>query len=204
MGNVGVILSRVVETQDNQPSQVVQDTTFILSSITDIHIPPVKEKRLRSTLFVEEAKVRGRENDGNPSEDKGPILRILKEAGFDDIDEATMRNLPTWAEVTALYGDHPRIYGLDQCEAFRNRPNPAEHFLGVAGTFNSGTNLMSELLIANCEMTSRMNKYGSKTRASDGKYLGASIYLHLTRNFGKHTRRKRAICISKPIMSCQQ
>jgi hypothetical protein len=41
---------------------------------------------------------------------------------------------------------------------------PAEHFLGVAGTFNSGTNLMAELLIHNCEMTARMEKYGEENK----------------------------------------
>jgi hypothetical protein len=113
---------------------------------------------------VKETNVRGDDgrNERDPSEDKEPILKILKEAGFDDIDEETMKMLPTWTEGTTLYGDHPRIYGLDQCKVFQSMSEPAEHFLGVAGTFNSGTNLMAELLIQNCEMKARMKKYGQE------------------------------------------
>jgi hypothetical protein len=50
---------------------------------------------------------------------------------------------------------------LETCEAFQQqRGDAADHFVGTAGTFNSGTNLMSELMIHNCQMTARMKKYG--------------------------------------------
>lgn len=97
-------------------------------------------------------------------EDISPILQILKEAGIDDIDNETLAILPTWKEVTRLYGLKPRIYGLDSCESFRKHSESAEHFLGVAGNFNSGTNLLSELLIHNCLMTERMEKYGPQNK----------------------------------------
>ena len=97
-------------------------------------------------------------------EDKSPILQILREAGIDDIDNETLAILPTWKEVTRLYGLKPRIYGLETCKAFQQHSDPAEHFLGVAGCFNSGTNLLSELLIHNCLMTKRMEKYGAQNK----------------------------------------
>lgn len=81
-----------------------------------------------------------------------------------DLDAQTLRDLPTWKEVSDLYGDEPRIYGLDQCEVFQKHSDPAEHFVSTAGTFNSGTNLMAELLIANCHMEERMKKYGAANR----------------------------------------
>jgi len=93
--------------------------------------------------------------------DKEPLLQILREAGIDDVDEDTLDKLPTWSEVTRLYGNTAKIYGLETCETFRNHSEPAEHFIGTAGNFNSGTNLLSELLIHNCRMTDRMKKYGS-------------------------------------------
>ena len=96
--------------------------------------------------------------------DKEPVMRILREAGMDDIDNETLQELPTWSEVTRLYGLKPRIYGLETCETFRNHSDPAEHFLGTAGNFNSGTNLLSELLIHNCRMTKRMEKYGAENK----------------------------------------
>jgi hypothetical protein len=150
LANVGIILSHV-ETQQNGQSAAAHNTTVKLP----FHLPPVRKSKFRNHD--------GR-NEQNPSEDKEPILRILHEAGFDDIDEETMKMLPTWTEVTTLYGDHPRIYGLDQCKVFQSMSEPAEHFLGVAGTFNSGTNLMAELLIHNCEMTARMEKYGEENK----------------------------------------
>jgi hypothetical protein len=98
--------------------------------------------------------------------DKKHILDMLQEAKIPihELDPQTLRDLPTWAEVTDLYGDEPRIYGLEQCETFQTHSDAAEHFVSTAGTFNSGTNLMAELLIANCHMQPRMDKYGSVNR----------------------------------------
>jgi len=101
--------------------------------------------------------------NGGDDEDpaKAPILKLLREAGVRDIDAEMMERLPTWKQVTDLYGTEPVLYGLDTCQAFRESgEDPGEHLLGVAGTFNTGTNLLAELLIHNCEMPARMAKYG--------------------------------------------
>jgi hypothetical protein len=107
----------------------------------------------------------------NPKEeskdtDKGPILNLLKDAGIDldSLEQKVVDSLPLWSTVVKLYGDKPRIVGLDTCMAFRSSGDPADHFLGVAGTFNTGTNLMSELFIANCHMPARMAKFGKVNR----------------------------------------
>lgn len=86
--------------------------------------------------------------------DKGPILQLLREAGIDinQLEPALMDSLPTWNEVSALYGSEPIMIGLETCDTFRSVGDPADHFLGVAGTMNTGTNLLAELLIANCHM----------------------------------------------------
>eukprot|EP00545_Synedropsis_sp_CCMP1620_P002647 CAMPEP_0119009524 /NCGR_PEP_ID=MMETSP1176-20130426/4422_1 /TAXON_ID=265551 /ORGANISM="Synedropsis recta cf, Strain CCMP1620" /LENGTH=508 /DNA_ID=CAMNT_0006962055 /DNA_START=204 /DNA_END=1730 /DNA_ORIENTATION=+ len=98
--------------------------------------------------------------------EKKHFLDMFKAAKLkvEDLDADTLRELPTWKEVTDLYGDEPRIFGLDQCEVFQKHSDPAEHFVSTAGTFNSGTNLMAELLIANCHMQDRMTKYGATNR----------------------------------------
>jgi hypothetical protein len=63
-----------------------------------------------------------------------------------------------------LYGTYPRIYGLeeeeDSCRTFQTAVDPSEAFIAPAGTFNSGTNLLAELLIANCHLPARQKKYG--------------------------------------------
>jgi hypothetical protein len=102
----------------------------------------------------------GYDDDG----DKGPILNLLHEAGFQDIDEETMARLPSWSQVTSLYGAEPKFFGLDSCQTFQQSGDAAEHFIGVAGTFNTGTNLLSELLISNCHMPERQKKYGLSSR----------------------------------------
>jgi hypothetical protein len=98
--------------------------------------------------------------------DKEPIYALLKEAGIDpeSLDKTIRNNIPTWTEVTSLYGAQPVIYGLETCQLFRESSDPAEHFIGVAGTFNTGTNLLSELLIHNCHMSERMKKHGPINR----------------------------------------
>ena len=97
-------------------------------------------------------------------EAKQPILDIIKDAGIGRVDDETLILLPTWKEVVDLYGEEPRIYGLENCKVFQEHSDPADHFVSTAGTFNSGTNLMAESLIANCHMQDRMDKYGYQQR----------------------------------------
>jgi hypothetical protein len=96
--------------------------------------------------------------------DKAPILNLLQEAGLDvrTLSSEIVASIPSWSQVTALYGHQPRIYGMDQgvCDAFQQSSNPAEHFLGVAGTFNTGTNLLAALLIQNCHLPARIKVHG--------------------------------------------
>lgn len=98
------------------------------------------------------------------AQEKATILNMLKEAGIVDVNDNTLVDLPTWAQVTRLYGEAPKIYGLETCALFRNHSDAAEHYVGTAGTFNSGTNLMSQLLMHNCQMTKRMEKYGNASK----------------------------------------
>ena len=96
----------------------------------------------------------------DPFYDKEPLLQLLKEAGMGPIDNATAASLPTWSEITRLYGNQPLYHGLDSCARFQGSGIAAHHFLATAGTFNTGTNLLSEMLIANCHMPARMAQYG--------------------------------------------
>jgi hypothetical protein len=68
----------------------------------------------------------------NDLQDKEPILKMLKDAGVPldpEKDKELLEELPTWSEVTALYGKEPVIYGLDMCEQFRTHSDPADHFV---------------------------------------------------------------------------
>ncbi|KAI2502618.1 hypothetical protein MHU86_11812 [Fragilaria crotonensis] len=98
--------------------------------------------------------------------DKEQIYEILEQAGVQkhQMDLETRRKLPTWTKIQQLYGTEPKIYGLERCEAFTSRIEPSVSFFGIAGTFNSGTNLLAELLIQNCQITKRMEVYGEDQR----------------------------------------
>jgi hypothetical protein len=114
------------------------------------------------------------ESSSNPKDtvdnlhDKEPILRLIEVAGIeiDPVKDADLiADLPTWTEVTNMYGKEPVLYGFNEgnCQKFQAQSDPAEHLVGTAGTFNSGTNLLSELLIQNCHMPDRQQKYGYKS-----------------------------------------
>lgn len=103
-------------------------------------------------------------DDGTSDDNKGPLLDILKEAGY-EITKTTVKDLPKWSDVVNMYGEEPVIVGYpEQCHKFQSLPNPADHFVSTAGTFNSGTNLMAEYLIHNCHMPERIKKYGIRNR----------------------------------------
>lgn len=108
----------------------------------------------------------GNEN-ASSSHDKEPILRLIRDAGIsvDPVEDADLiADLPTWSEVTAMYGEKPVLYGLKEgnCQRFQAHSDPGDHLVGTAGTFNTGTNLLAELLVANCHMAERQKKYGYK------------------------------------------
>ena len=118
-----------------------------------------------SSVTLEEASV-GRE----------PILEILKEAGIQEFDAATVARLPTWEQIEKLYGKGPVVYGLDTCEAFRNSIPPEEASVASAGIFNSGTNTLAMYLNANCIMPeNKKEKYGGmRWQPPWGKHMVAN------------------------------
>jgi hypothetical protein len=80
-----------------------------------------------------------------------PILKILRQAGYtdSDFDDRTLASLPKWSNIVAAYGP-PRILCIETCQQFRKSVRPWAQRLGVAGTFNTGTNLLHSLLATNC------------------------------------------------------
>lgn len=112
--------------------------------------------------------------------DKQPILQLLIDADvdFNDIDADKLAQLPKWSDVTSLYGSEPVYVGLETCQPFQanTKIDPVEHFVSVAGSFNTGTNLMSELLISNCRMKERVTRYGLSQKGVRWQVL-----------WGKHT-----------------
>jgi len=105
----------------------------------------------------------------DPLAEKGPIIKLIRDAGisFDPVEDADLiEELPKWSDVVNMYGPEPVIYGLNEgnCERFQAQTDKGDHFIGTAGAFNTGTNLMSELLLANCLMPDHIKKHGNNSR----------------------------------------
>lgn len=88
--------------------------------------------------------------------DLQPILRILRQGGYDITNETefnteTMSKLPKWSTILDAYGT-PRVLGLETCEEYQKLIPFNRRNIGVAGTFNSGTNLLAALIDTNCRM----------------------------------------------------
>ena len=96
----------------------------------------------------------GGDDDGN-SEDE--ILRVLRQAGV-EVDDEILATLPKWSDLTSMYGpmsSGPTIVGLDTCARFRSMHDPADAYIGPAGIFNTGTNLLAKLLNLNCAIPAK-------------------------------------------------
>ena len=67
--------------------------------------------------------------------------------------------LPTTTKVADLYGPEPIVYGLETCQAYRNKlqalnqtPQPR-----IAGLYNTGTNALAQLLQYNLQRVALTN-----------------------------------------------
>jgi len=92
-------------------------------------------------------------DDDDDDDDLKPILKILCQAGYNiskhstEIDRSV---LPKWSKILEHYGP-PKILGLETCQAFREKIPPHQRHIAPAGMFNSGTNLLANLIRVNCE-----------------------------------------------------
>jgi len=79
-------------------------------------------------------------NNDNSTDNK--ILEHFRQAGV-ELDDESIKQLPTWSQIESLIGKEPVVLGLDRCEDFRNNVPALRRMLGSSGMFNSGTNLVS-------------------------------------------------------------
>jgi len=88
-----------------------------------------------------------------------PIEAILANAGVEITDEIKQQ-FPPKDDIRQMYGSEPIILGLDRCERFRETVVTGDGFIAPAGMFNTGTNLLQELLVKNCYLPERIQKHG--------------------------------------------
>ncbi|EEC45174.1 predicted protein [Phaeodactylum tricornutum CCAP 1055/1] len=143
-------------------------------------ITAIKQEDLRGV--GDDATIPKRESDqanrdmGQARQGREELLAILKDAGVEDIDVASVLKLPLWSEVQALYGDGPVVYGLDTCEDFRANIPREDASIGTAGLFNTGTNPFNMYLEGNCIMPENEHDHhgGMRWQVPWGKHMLAS------------------------------
>jgi len=86
---------------------------------------------------------------------KERLVEILHAAEQPNITNVTCLSLPTWKEVTELYGDEPVVLGLESCERYRSllskQHNWTKPMVRTAGLYNTGTNAFDQSLERNFE-----------------------------------------------------
>ena len=98
----------------------------------------------------------GAKDNNAKSNDKEGIIKILTGSGV-ALTPEDIAQIPTWSEVTSLYGTKPQIVGLDQCKHFQLHIPTEDAYVGPSGLFNTGTNLLAETMQNYCTIPSRSN-----------------------------------------------
>ena len=114
----------------------------------------IAEERRRKYAPIEKVKNVAKVNKVKNTDTFGVdvhIVKILTAANI-QLDEELASQLPTWEDIVSMYGDKPIIHGVETCQAYRDTVVPADRMLGPAGIFNTGTNLLFELMKANCDL----------------------------------------------------
>lgn len=110
-------------------------------------------------------------------------ILFLERAGI-TVDADYLR-LPPWWWIEDQYGEEPVILGLDRCEQFQhmNIHQLDDITIAPTGLFNSGTNLLYQLLQLNCHFPNR-----DLTKSYHGRAFQPPWGKHTPREFrGKHT-----------------
>ena len=109
----------------------------------------IEEHELTIAELQEEQKHRARNVERYGVDEH--IVKILTAANV-EIDEELAEQLPTWNDIVSMYGETPIVHGLETCQAYRDTVKPENRMLGPAGIFNTGTNLLFELMKVNCNI----------------------------------------------------
>ena len=87
--------------------------------------------------------------------EQSTTLKQLLQLGFkftDIFDFLGLNPLPPWSSIVKLYGDQPKVVGLEMCQAYRNAVPLDQRLMGLSGLFHTGTNLITELLTESCSL----------------------------------------------------
>ena len=91
---------------------------------------------------------KGKNTDGSiTGSGKDKVLQIFEEAGV-QLGKDEIAELPSWDEVLERIGE-PIVYNTQSCARFRSAIAGVDRNMGCSGIFNTGTNLVTQLLKEN-------------------------------------------------------
>ena len=139
------------------------------------------------------------------NDESNRIKMTLRRAGV-TVSDGLEAKLPTWSEMTSVYGTQPVIIGLDRCEEFRRaRSKPSDVMIGPAGMFNTGTKYLWQMLYLNCKVPdggSNMPSNRIRRNVPWGKHSPASWRLKFDSEVGggvPHTDVLPVIMVKDPF-----
>ncbi len=113
--------------------------------------------------------------------EKEPIVRILIRSKVDGITQELIESLPSINDFHTMYGAaagsgssssssseqqtqkqhhyQPKIIGLETCQTFKDNTSPLDAIVGPAGLFNTGTNLLFQLMLKHCYFQQRVDAF---------------------------------------------
>ena len=129
------------------------------------------------------------DSDEDADEDMKPILRILCRSGYDISKNSTTVDrtiLPKFGEILNFYGP-PKILGLETCAIYRNKTKQKDRHVAPAGLFNTGTNLLQELISQNCYFKNgNKGNFGMEFEVPWGKHIPFTYRYNHTAHTGNN------------------
>lgn len=109
-------------------------------------------------------------------EGREPLLEILEQdLGLAKLTTSELLQLPRWSEIQDLYGDKPIIQGLDMCLKYQMKVPMSDRYIGVAGSFNTGTTAFGLSLQQNCRFPNRRRSKTTTTNAQQAGNGGGTV-----------------------------
>mmetsp|Transcript_21963 Transcript_21963/g.32442 ORF Transcript_21963/g.32442 Transcript_21963/m.32442 type:complete len:373 (+) Transcript_21963:232-1350(+) len=156
MANQGMIRNR--QPHSRQPTRLILIINFLgivnLVGMTAILFSEHPKPEVTGHFSGAIQYPKGRKSYSNNKGGINETIQKLKQLGIHHVSSAEYLRLPPWALIENQYGSNPIILGLDQCHEFRQMNVKKATLVAPAGLFNSGTNLLADLLDLNCKTRS--------------------------------------------------
>ena len=109
--------------------------SFIGFCLVNIHLVVHLDSIVSATADDNKNIARGRTaiiNYNITDADKIAIINYFRLAGV-ELDDESIKLLPTWSQIESIIGNEPVIYGLEKCEEYKNNV----HFLSASHLLHS-------------------------------------------------------------------